>query len=404
MNIERLPNESYIEYARRLTDAVGDGFMNWQEWSDAIVGVGAYSSDSCAKNGRFFRKFLEKCDDTHENSFEKCVDSDKNSFEKMQLERKKIQDANRELQATYREQARHELFNDRLLEAIDRLPPIDIQRGDSTVNSDEQVGVMCIADAHLGLEVNMRSVLGEPINIYNRQILEARLGNLLNQFARDCAKFSYSRFVVFDLGDSINNYLRWSDTNKVKTGILDNVIWYAEMMCQFLTELYNIVRVPIKYHIIGSNHAQLRILDGKPNFPEEDVGKIIRELIALRLKDISDDEIFIDKYGECAFENINGCNILAYHGHNSKTDAEELSFWENYHGMNVDILILGHNHNDGGNTVGYAADGDKKVIHAPSLCGIDTFSAKCRKMSRAGVKFFTIENGRLSFEKTYILN
>lgn len=402
MNIERLPNEGYIQYAKRLTDMVSDGILNWQEWSNAVIGDGVYSGETCVKNGRFAKKFLEKCVDLSQNSYEKCDNgTDVNA---LIMERKKLQDANRELQATYREQARHELFSDRLIESIEKLPKIELHRNGMQSYGNE-VGVLCIADAHLGLEVNMQSVLGEPVNIYNKEILQQRLDNLLDMFAKDSQKFAYSRMIVFDMGDSINNYLRWSDTNKVKTGVLDNVIWYAEMISQFLAELYDVVEVPIDYHIIGSNHAQLRILDSKPNFPEEDVGKIIRELIYYRLKEYDGCEISIGKYAECAYENIDGCKIMAYHGHNSKSDNEEITFWENYHNVKIDILLLAHLHNDGSNTIGYADNGgDKKIIRCPSLCGIDTFSNKCRKISKAGVKFFVIEDGRMSFEKTYILN
>lgn len=215
---------------------------------------------------------------------------------------------------------------------------------------------------------------------------------LLNQVVSDKEKFAdYNKLVVFDLGDAIQNMLRMSDLTKLKTGVIESTLNYAEMISCWLNELNNRLNVPIEYVCLGGNHMELRLLEAKKNFEEENLGRVVREFVALRLKD--NPNISIDPYEECGFKTIQGVNILAVHGEDSKADAQEISFWEDYHNISIDILLMGHVHHGEQNTVGYGITGNKEVIKVPSLVGVDTFSKKCRRMARAGAKFMLFEDG-----------
>lgn len=394
MKIERLPSEDYIEYARRLTDMVSDGVLNWQEWSDNLVGENVYVGEACVRSGRFFRKWLEKYDESPEKSLEKVAD-------KNAIERQKIQDANKELRKTYRQIARHELFSDRLIEAIEHMPKIEF--GNATHENsckDDSTAFLCIADAHYGTEIDIRDVFGNVVNQYNPEIFRERLNDILKNLVNDKSRyFGYKTLHVIDFGDCIQNYLRLSDVSRNQVGVIDSIMEYAEIMSKFLAELVIRLKVDIVYHVLSSNHDTMRLLNGKPNFEEEDCGKIIRELIALRLQDYRR-FITIAPFSETMLVDIDGYKIMAYHGHNSKNANKEYAYWQNINKIDIDLLLLGHLHHGEMENIGI----DAEVCRVPSIVGIDDFSCKCRKVSNAGVKFFIVENGEKTFERTYRLN
>ena len=77
----------------------------------------------------FFNKFLDKLDKEEVKSLndENRVNEIKKAQEDLIKERKKLQQQNTELQATYRYLARNELSNERILEAIQNLEPIQVK-------------------------------------------------------------------------------------------------------------------------------------------------------------------------------------------------------------------------------------------------------------------------------------
>ena len=70
--------------------------------------------------------------------------------------------------------------------------------------------------------------------------------------------------------------------------------------------------------------------------------KVVVEFIRLRLKD--NDNIEIASYGDSQFETICGINVLAIHGDGAKDKIGDVAFWEQYHNISIDILLMGHVH------------------------------------------------------------
>ena len=404
MKIERLQNESYIAYVTRVTNAFFDNLITAQDWSNAILGKEIYSEENLRRCAVFFEEFIKRLDGEHIKNIE---DSDllqqiNNAKDELIKERKKIQTANIEYNTNIRNEARLEMFNERLAQIISQLKPIKFTKYLSQDN-EENIGVLCIADAHNGVEINLQTLFGEVVNVYSPEILKGRLDKLLNQVVKDCMTvIDYDKLIIFDLGDAIQNILRMSDIVKLKIGVLESVLNYAELISTWLVELSNRLKVPVEYICLGGNHAELRLLESKQNFEEENLGRLIREFIYLRLKD--NPNITVAPYSEFGFKSIQGTNILAIHGNNAKSSLEEISYWENYHGISIDILLMGHEHHGEQTTVGYGLLGDKEIIKVPSLVGIDTYSKKLRRIARAGAKFMLFEDGLKTWEKTICLN
>lgn len=403
--MNRNQDETFIEYCQRLTQALQNKEISYSEWGNAIAGNTTYGDESLRRASTVFSMFLKRLID------EGITDiSDKeilNEIERKQKEvlkeRKKLQTENLTYQANLRNDARSEMFNERILEAIECLPKFDISPFRSDKKNCGSTGVLCISDAHYGSDIELKSLFGEVVNVYNPDVFKARLRLLSTKIVKDYDKFRYSDLIIFDLGDAVENILRMSSLQKLQLGAIDASIEYAEIISNWIVGLRNELGIPIKYEACGGNHDIMRILSSKKDFPEENLMKVIVEMIKLRLKDC--DGIEVANYGECQFETICGENILAYHGDYSKSEQDEIGFWENYQEVQIDILITGHFHNKSEKVVGYGCIGDKEVIHVPSLVGADTYSKQIRKLSRAGAKFILFEQdvGK-SWEKIYHLN
>lgn len=403
--MDRKKNESYLSFSKRVTRALSNKTISYKEWAKSLLNENIYGEENTRRCFVFFEKFLSILENDEINNIQ-----DENKLQEiliakkeLEKERKKIQTINLEYNQYVRDISRFELFNEKIKEAIDNMPALIFSNTIQDKFNSKQTAVLCISDAHNGTEINMQTVFNEPINIYSPDILKKRLNKLADTVIKDYKNnFNYKKLIVFDLGDGIQNILRLSDIAKLKTGVIDSVLQYAEMISQFLNKIQNELNIQIEFSCLGGNHSELRLISTGKNWESENLGKVIREFIALRLKD--NQNIKVDPYSDFSFKQIEGINILAIHGDDSKKNINEISYWEQYHNITIDILLMGHFHHQEQISLGYSPTGDKEIIIVPSLIGIDEFSRKNRKLARAGAKFILFEDNNKTWEKVIYLN
>lgn len=403
--MDRRKNESYLSFSKRVTQALSNKTISYKEWAKSLLNENIYGEENTRRCFVFFEKFLSILENDEINNIQ-----DENKLQEiliakkeLEKERKKIQTINLEYNQYVRDISRFELFNEKIKEAIDNMPALIFSNTIQDKFNSKQTAVLCISDAHNGVEINMQTVFNEPINIYSPDILKKRLNKLADTVIKDYKNnFNYKKLIVFDLGDGIQNILRLSDIAKLKTGVIDSVLQYAEMISQFLNKIQNELNIQIEFSCLGGNHSELRLISTGRNWESENLGKVIREFIALRLKD--NQNIKVDPYSDFSFKQIEGINILAIHGDDSKKNINEISYWEQYHNITIDILLMGHFHHQEQISLGYSPAGDKEIIIVPSLIGIDEFSRKNRKLARAGAKFILFEDNNKTWEKVIYLN
>lgn len=403
--MDRKKNESYLSFSKRVTRALSNKTISYKEWAKSLLNENIYGEENTRRCFVFFEKFLSILENDEINNIQ-----DENKLQEiliakkeLEKERKKIQTINLEYNQYVRDISRFELFNEKIKEAIDNMPALIFSNTIQDKFNSKQTAVLCISDAHNGVEINMQTVFNEPINIYSPDILKKRLNKLADTVIKDYKNnFNYKKLIVFDLGDGIQNILRLSDIAKLKTGVIDSVLQYAEMISQFLNKIQNELNIQIEFSCLGGNHSELRLISTGKNWKSENLGKVIREFIALRLKD--NQNIKVDPYSDFSFKQIEGINILAIHGDDSKKNINEISYWEQYHNITIDILLMGHFHHQEQISLGYSPTGDKEIIIVPSLIGIDEFSRKNRKLARAGAKFILFEDNNKTWEKVIYLN
>lgn len=403
--MDRKKNESYLSFSKRVTRALSNKTISYKEWAKSLLNENIYGEENTRRCFVFFEKFLSILENDEINNIQ-----DENKLQEiliakkeLEKERKKIQTINLEYNQYVRDISRYELFNEKIKEAIDNMPALIFSNTIQDKFNSKQTAVLCISDAHNGVEINMQTVFNEPINIYSPDILKKRLNKLADTVIKDYKNnFNYKKLIIFDLGDGIQNILRLSDIAKLKTGVIDSVLQYAEMISQFLNKIQNELNIQIEFSCLGGNHSELRLISTGRNWESENLGKVIREFIALRLKD--NQNIKVDPYSDFSFKQIESINILAIHGDDSKKNINEISYWEQYHNITIDILLMGHFHHQEQISLGYSPTGDKEIIIVPSLIGIDEFSRKNRKLARAGAKFILFEDNNKTWEKVIYLN
>lgn len=400
-----------IETTRQATELLDAKVIGYQEWAARVLGEDyrdVYSDEYLRRAARIFSIFINNAaNDTDVDANDKDVEILRQLREAragLEKERLKIRTENLEYAANRREVVRHDMLNEEIIAAINRLEPIKFSRKFEPVPIREQVGVLCIGDEHYGTIIDMESLFGEKVNVYNPDVFKARMEKLMNDIENDFYSVSsFSRLVVFDLGDSIQGIIHMSDLMKLKAGIVDCSMEYAEYISQWLVELSERLQVPIEYIAVGGNHSQIRSLNTKRgDLPEDNIAKIITQIVRLRLD--NNPNIEVAPYAECGFKTIQGVNILAYHGDDTKDVVREIAFFEDYHQIDIDILLLGHFHHLEQHSVGIGLNTEKEVIKCPSIVGVDDYSKRCRKLSRAGALLMLFEDEQKTWVKKYILN
>lgn len=313
--------------------------------------------------------------------------------QKRELEKlkKQIQVEKNEYNRWLREEARDELIVEKITEAIAKLPPLPtpaaVFTNDRGMMPDSQSCVVAFGDAHYGAELEIKGLYGEIINEYNPEIFEERMNHLLWATIQFIEKQNFKEVYVFDLGDSIDGVIRVGQLMKLRYGVVESSIKYADYLAMWLTELSR--HCQVHFQMTGGNHSQIRHLGAKKgSFEDDNMSKVILEFLKVRLKDNPNIDIKVNETG-MIFDTIQCYNVLGYHGESKDLEATIKDFSQIYK-TEIDILLAGHLHHSFSETVGVCQD----VMRTPSIIGIDDFSMKLHKTSNPGATIFVIENGK----------
>ena len=407
--MKRMENESYLAFAKRATEALQDGLIDYDEWGEAVLGENIYSQENTRRCAKFFSQFIQNLEN---DEIEAIDDKDKiaeieRAKEELIKERKKLQTVNLEAQEYYRALARDELFSDKILEAIGKLKPLEIKKIPVTYPM-ETTGLLLLADQHYDSNFELKGLFGEVINKYDKDIFKARMEHLLGMMEND--RFDYDKLVIVSCGDALEGILRMTSLQKLRGNVIEDAIEFGEYMANWLCAVERRLGVPVVFSIISGKHDVVRSLTQKPEFPEETLAKVIHKVIDLRIKiskleaGLKEDsiEIMIEPYSDVYYTTIHGNNIMVVHGENNLEDL--INYYENYYGVEIDTLYGAHLHKNEYKPVGIGETGDRELIRVPSICGTDTYAKKILKHSRAGAYFALYSDSGKELSKVYYLN
>ena len=376
--MQRNEKESIIAYMDRVTQALSKGDISVKEWASIVGGDGeVYSSETLRRCSNFFKMFLEQYNLLAKDGAPSDERDDlEQILEEIRKEKIKVQTANREYNANLRHDARQDMLDEKIVDAINRLEPLPTVPKIELPESRRIEGLLVLSDVHAGADFVVRDVLGNTLNAYSMDILKLRFAYILEWMKQKYSPES-KKLTVAVLGDLVENVLRASSLTKLKEPVVDTVINFAEFFANWVNELQIALGVEVAVEIISGNHDEIRMLQQQPISAEENFAKLITELIKLRL--VNNQNITVGQCLPAKLIDVGDNQILLEHG--SKNPSETYQYFKNAHGVWIDAMYCGHSHSVDMKSLGQFIDQDVKIHRVGSIVGIDPYSNSLRKGS-----------------------
>ena len=391
--LKKLPEENEDQYIWKVGQAKDSGLIDstWEELAprlNAELGI----EETEWRGSSAFRKAYRWMQRAYDNVFRQNgfigVQGDELDIKKRELEKEKVkvQTEKLEYRRWLREEARDELICEKICNEIRENSSL-ITPHPIVVDKANRSAVLAFGDEHYAAEFTIYGLYGEIINSYSPEIFEQRMWDLLWQVVDIIQKEELTTLYVFALGDFTDGILRCSQLMKLRYGVVEGTVKYANFIANWINELSKYVKV--KYQMVYGNHSELRML-GQPKgtFKEENTGMFVREMIKAYLEKNPNFEMIINPTG-LIFDNIEGLNVLGIHGE-VRNMEDAIKDFSNTYNTNIQILIGGHMHHYKAETVGV----NKDVINVPSIIGIDDYSMSLNKTSNPGAVLFCVEENK----------
>ena len=392
--LKRLDNETENQTLWRIGKAKANGLLGditWVEVAD-FFNKEFREDETQYYDSSAYRKRYKNFSDAYDELFSQenftneeiiTIEEHKRELEKAKI---KLQTEKLEYNKWLREEARDELICEKICNEI-RLNNSLISPDPIIIDKSSRSAVLAFGDEHYATEFTIYGLYGEILNSYSPEIFEQRMWDLFYQTIDIIKKEHLTTLYVFALGDFTDGILRCSQLMKLRYGVVEGTVKYANFIANWLNELSKYVNV--KYQMVYGNHSELRML-GQPKgtFKEENTGLFVREMIKTYLEDNPNFEMIINPTG-LIFDNIEGLNVLGIHGE-VKNMENAIKDFSNTYNTNIQILLGGHMHHYKAETVGV----NKDVINVPSIIGIDDYSMSLNKTSNPGAVLFCIEENK----------
>lgn len=407
VNLKKEDNENTNEYIWRMCDYKDKGLLdlNWEQVGELINKELFGSDEELYRTSSAYRKPYQYAKDFYDDVFKKRMYSDDNeTIKKMddlkrdiQKERIKLNTTRVEYNKWLRENARDELIVEEICKSISDLSPLEKPAYIQNKYSTKEY-CLVFGDEHYGTEFELTDLLGNIINSYSPEIFEKRMWDLFYQVIDIIKKEDINTLNVYSMGDFSDGCLRVSQLMKLRYGVIDGTIKYANFISNWLNELTKYVR--IRFQMTDGNHTELRML-GQPKgtFVEDNMGKIVKEFIKIRLED-NNNFTFIENPTGYIYDNLAGNIILGIHGE-TRSLEKTLKDLSAIYNTQIKYLFAGHLHHSKLEEIGI----NSEVINIPSIIGIDPYALSLNKASNASAKLFIFEEGKgRTCEYTFKLN
>lgn len=407
VNLKKEDNENTNEYIWRMCDYKDKGLLdlNWEQVGELINKELFGSDEELYRTSSAYRKPYQYAKDFYDDVFKKRMYSDDNEAVKkmddlkrdIQKERIKLNTTRVEYNKWLRENARDELIVEEICKSISNLSPLEKPAYIQNKYSTKEY-CLVFGDEHYGTEFELTDLLGNIINSYSPEIFEKRMWDLFYQVIDIIKKEDINILNVYSMGDFSDGCLRVSQLMKLRYGVIDGTIKYANFISNWLNELTKYVR--IRFQMTDGNHTELRML-GQPKgtFVEDNMGKIVKEFIKIRLED-NNNFTFIENPTGYIYDNLAGNVILGIHGE-TRSLEKTLKDLSAIYNTQIKYLFAGHLHHSKLEEIGV----NSEVINIPSIIGIDPYALSLNKTSNASAKLFIFEEGKgRTCEYTFKLN
>lgn len=305
------------------------------------------------------------------------------------VDRQKMRDLRRQVNETYRAEARSELLRETIMAAVKEMPPIDVRPVYMAGGIGNGSLVVALGDFHYGADICVTGLYGEKLNEYNSQVFEQRMEKLLAEIAAILEKENINAVHILLVGDLLDGMLRQSQLTRLEYGIVESTMRLSEYMAKWLIELSSDAYVDV--WAATGNHSEIRPLKSKSReFEDENLEKVIMWYLEARLADVARIKIHAN-CDRMVLANIEGFDFLLLHGDGEKGIDEIAKETINCYNKKIDFFVCGHLHREEEFRTGMTANGDSIVIRAPSICGVDRYAQSRRYNGKAGATAMVIE-------------
>lgn len=392
MNVLKESTETLKEYKIRL-------FRNKDKYSlsNSDIAELINKASNSNKDESSYRKWYKAYSEGYSDGIEYGIDSsaiskkiieDKITVEK---ERKKAQTERIETNRWLREQAREELFYENIEELLckycEKLPNVNVIESTQYNCCD---GVLFLSDQHYGVDFKIYDLDNNILNEYSPEIFEKRMEIVLNDTIEQVQKNRLNKISIICLGDTLDGHLRNSQLIKLRWGVIDCAIKYAQYMLSWLIELSQFVN--IDFYNTSGNHTELRLLDGKKGEHErENLDKVIMSIIksGIKLTNNANINIIENDTGYVFTTLDSGYTIFGFHGETNNLEST-LKDFSNLYNKRIDYIAAGHLHHCNINLFGTR----QGTLRIGSIIGCDDFSIKLRKRADANASFMTFKKDK----------
>lgn len=305
------------------------------------------------------------------------------------VDRQKMRDLARQVNTAYRQEARSELLRETIREAIANLPEVEV--GSTWIqNVGKQSLVLTLGDFHYGAEIQVLGLKGEELNVFNHEVFEKRMNELLMRTANILERECITEIHVFLVGDLIDGMLRQNQLMRLEYGMVESTMRLSEYMAQWLARLGELANVHL-YACTG-NHSEVRPLKSKNReFEDENLEKIIWWYLEERLRDVN--IVFHGGGQRYVMAEVEGYNFLLLHGDGEKHISQIARDAVNMYGQPIDFFVCGHLHKEQEFPAGTTDDGNSVIIRTPSICGIDRYAQSRGYNGKPGAIAMVMEKG-----------
>ena len=308
------------------------------------------------------------------------------------VERQKIRDLTRQVNAMYRVESRSELLRESIAEAVKNLPPFSITTyADTLPENKDKALVVGLGDFHYGADILVEGLRGDVLNEYNHVIFERRMEKLLHDIVEIIIKERISEVRLMLVGDLIDGMIHIGQAMRLEYGIIESTIRLSEYLAFWIAELAEYAEVHV--HAALGNHSEIRPLKSKNReFEEENLEKIIMWYLHARLKNRKD--IFVDE--DCkkhSLIDVKGFSFLILHGDGEKNIPLIAQDAINMYSEPIDFFVCGHLHKEQEYPSGMTSTGNSIIVRVPSICGTDKYAQSKGYNGKPGAIAMIIEKG-----------
>ena len=389
---KKLESENYHRYIWRIDGLVQSGkYKNWKEITPLVNKELFGDDESQYRDESAYRKACKYARDYFEAGV--FGENEDEYYKKLQLEKRELEKVKAQIQTEkleysrwLREEARDELITEKICNAVSSLPPLNTPQHIYPVHNSRAY-VLVWGDEHYGAEYSLKGLFGDILNAYSPEIFEKRMWDLFDQTIEIIQKEDINVLNAFSMGDFHDGVLRVSQLMKLRYGVVDGTIKYADFISNWINELTKYVRV--RYQSTNGNHTELRMIGApKGTFTEDNMGKVVSEFIKTRLRDNPNFE-YIENPTGYIYAELSGCPILGIHGE-VKNMAAAIREFSSIYGVNIQYLLAGHLHHNKSEEVGV----NQEVINIGSIIGMDDYSLSLRKTANPSAKLLVFEQDK----------